>query len=90
MTAPECAPLGAALALLMALVALTGAHSPTLVAVAVAVIGALVGIAWPALLELLRNPWADSVAARLDPEFASQTLRTVVTEILTLLRSLQP
>ncbi|GAA0967931.1 mannose-6-phosphate isomerase, class I [Nocardioides aquaticus] len=36
-----------------------------------------------ALLELLRNPWASGVAARLDPEFASQTLRTVVTEILT-------
>lgn len=52
MTAPERAPLGAALALLMALVALTGAHSPTLVAVAVAVIGALVGVAWPSLLEL--------------------------------------
>lgn len=52
MTAPERAPLGAALALLMALVALTGVHSPTLVAVAVAVIGALVGIAWPVLLEL--------------------------------------
>lgn len=52
MTAPERAPLGAALALLMALVALTGGPSIMLVAVVVALIAVLVGIGWPVLLEL--------------------------------------
>ncbi len=36
-----------------------------------------------ALLELLNHPWADQVASRLVSDFPSQTLRTVVTEILT-------
>lgn len=52
MTAPERLPLGAALALLLAVVTLTGTHSPALVAVAVALLGVLIGIAWPDLLEL--------------------------------------
>lgn len=52
MTAPERAPLGAALALLLALVSLTGALSPILMSAAVAAMAVLIGIAWPALLEL--------------------------------------
>ncbi|APX32901.1 hypothetical protein BH708_09435 [Brachybacterium sp. P6-10-X1] len=52
MTAPERAPLGAALALLLALVSLTGPASPTLMAGAVALLTLLVALAWPDLLEL--------------------------------------
>lgn len=52
MTAPERAPLGAALALLLALVSLTGTVSPLLMAISVAVLALLIGIAWPDLLEL--------------------------------------
>lgn len=52
MTAPERAPLGAALALLLALVSLTGPVSPVLMAVVVAALTLLVGVAWPDLLEL--------------------------------------
>ncbi|WP_114853572.1 hypothetical protein [Brachybacterium sp. YJGR34] len=52
MTAPERAPLGAALALLLMLVSLTGALSPLLMALAVALLALLIGIAWPTLLEL--------------------------------------
>lgn len=63
MTAPERAPLGAALALLMALVALTGPLSPTLVALTVALLGVLVGIAWPDLLELPSAPGTRLVVA---------------------------
>lgn len=63
MTAPERAPLGAALALLMALVALTGPLSPTLVALTVAVLGVLVGVAWPDLLELPSAPGTRLVVA---------------------------
>lgn len=63
MIAPERAPLGAALALLMALVALTGPLSPTLVALTVALLGVLVGIAWPDLLELPSAPGTRLVVA---------------------------
>lgn len=52
MTAPERAPLGATLALLLATVSLTGSLSPQLMAVAIAVSAVLIGIAWPDLLEL--------------------------------------
>lgn len=52
MTAPERAPLGAALALLLALVSLTGPLSPVLMAIAIGLLGLLIGIAWPDLLEL--------------------------------------
>ncbi|MDN5685750.1 MAG: hypothetical protein L0G94_03570 [Brachybacterium sp.] len=52
MTAPERAPLGAALALLLALVSLTGPASPVLMAGAVALLTVLVACAWPDLLEL--------------------------------------
>ena len=52
MTAPERAPLGAALALLLALVSLTGPLSPVLMAVTIGLLGLLIGIAWPELLEL--------------------------------------
>ena len=52
MTAPERAPLGAALALLLALVSLTGPLSPVLMAVTIGLLGLLIGIAWPDLLEL--------------------------------------
>ena len=52
MTAPERAPLGAALALLLALVSLTGPLSPVLMATSVALFGLLIGISWPGLLEL--------------------------------------
>lgn len=52
MTAPERAPLGAALALLLTLISLTGAVSPALMAVGVGLLALLVGIAWPELLEL--------------------------------------
>lgn len=52
MTAPERAPLGAALALLLTLVSLTGAVSPTLMALCVAALAVLIGVAWPDLLEL--------------------------------------
>ena len=52
MTAPERAPLGAALALLMAVVSLTGSVSPVLMAVSVGLLSLLIGIAWPTLLEL--------------------------------------
>lgn len=52
MTAPERAPLGAALALLLSLVSLTGALSPLLMALCVAALALLIGVAWPDLLEL--------------------------------------
>lgn len=52
MTVPERAPLGAALALLLAVVSLTGALSPLLMAISLALLALLIGIAWPALLEL--------------------------------------
>lgn len=52
MTVPERAPLGAALALLLAVVSLTGTLAPVLTAVVVGVLGILIGIAWPSLLEL--------------------------------------
>lgn len=52
MTAPERAPLGAALALLLSVVSLTGALSPVLMASCVALLALLIGIAWPDLLEL--------------------------------------
>lgn len=52
MTVPERAPLGAALALLLAVVSLTGALSPLLMAGALALLALLIGIAWPDLLEL--------------------------------------
>ncbi|GAA4522398.1 hypothetical protein GCM10023160_10750 [Brachybacterium paraconglomeratum] len=52
MTAPERAPLGAALALLMSVVSLTGTISPALMAATVALLSLLIGLAWPTLLEL--------------------------------------
>ncbi|ASK65352.1 hypothetical protein CFK39_05375 [Brachybacterium avium] len=52
MTVPERAPLGAALALLLAVVSLTGPLSPLLMAASVALLALLIGIAWPELLEL--------------------------------------
>lgn len=52
MTAPERTPLGAALALLLTVVALTGAASPALMAATVAALALLVALAWPDLLEL--------------------------------------
>ena len=52
MTVPERAPLGAALALLLAVVSLTGPLSPVLMAVAVGLLALLIGLAWPSLLEL--------------------------------------
>lgn len=52
MTVPERAPLGAALALLIAVVSLTGPLSPLLMAGCLALVALLIGIAWPDLLEL--------------------------------------
>lgn len=52
MTVPERAPLGAALAILLAVVSLTGPLSSLLMAVAIALLALLIGIAWPDLLEL--------------------------------------
>lgn len=52
MTAPERAPLGAALALLLSVITLTGPLSPLLMAGAVALLGLLIGLSWPELLEL--------------------------------------
>ena len=52
MTAPERAPLAAALALLLCVVSLTGAASPALMAGGVALLALLIGIGWPELLEL--------------------------------------
>lgn len=52
MTVPERAPLGAALAMLLGVVSLTGGASPVLMAVAVALLSLLLGLAWPDLLEL--------------------------------------
>lgn len=52
MRAPERTPLGAALALLLALVTLTGSASPALMVGAVSLTAILLGIGWPALLEL--------------------------------------
>lgn len=52
MTAPERAPLAAALALLLCVVSLTGAASPALVAGSVALLALLIGLGWPELLEL--------------------------------------
>lgn len=52
MTSPERAPLGAALAMLLALTTLTGAPSPILVAAVTAFGSLLVGFGWPALLEI--------------------------------------
>lgn len=52
MTAPERAPLGAALALLLSVVSLTGTISPALMAATVALLSLLIALAWPTLLEL--------------------------------------
>lgn len=52
MSAPERAPLGAALALLLSVVSLTGAHSPVLMAGSIGLLSVLLAIAWPELLEL--------------------------------------
>lgn len=52
MSAPERAPLGAALALLVALVSLTGPISPMLMAGTAALLGVLIGLSWSELLEL--------------------------------------
>lgn len=52
MTAPERAPLGAALALLVALLSLVGPAAPALLAVAIAACSVFVAIGWPELLEL--------------------------------------
>lgn len=52
MTVPERAPLGAALAMLLGVVSLTGALSPALMAAVVALLSLLLGLAWPDLLEL--------------------------------------
>lgn len=52
MTVPERAPLGAALALLLAVVSLTGPLSPLLMASCLALLAVLIGLAWPGLLEL--------------------------------------
>ncbi len=52
MTAPERVPLGAALALLLALVSLTGPLAPVLTAVMVAILSVMVAVGWPELLEL--------------------------------------
>lgn len=52
MTVPERAPLGAALALLLAVVSVTGPLSPLLMAGCVVLLALLIGAAWPSLLEL--------------------------------------
>lgn len=52
MTASERAPLGAALAILLALVSLTGAPSAWLMAALTGLLSLLIGIGWPGLLEL--------------------------------------
>src|SRR5690625_7850586 len=52
MSAPERAPLGAALAMLLSVVSLTGAHSAVLMAGAIGVLSVLLAISWPELLEL--------------------------------------
>lgn len=52
MSAPERAPLGAALALLLSVVSLTGALSPVLMAGSIGLLSVLLAIAWPELLEL--------------------------------------
>src|SRR5699024_5677122 len=52
MSAPERAPLGAALAMLLTVGSLTGAHSPVLMAGAIGVLSVLLAISWPELLEL--------------------------------------
>lgn len=52
MISPERAPLGAALAVLLTLVALTGGLAPTLTAAVIAVGALMVAIGWPELLEL--------------------------------------
>ena len=52
MTAPERAPLGATLALLIAVVSMTGSLSPMLMAASIALFSLVLGLAWPALLEL--------------------------------------
>lgn len=52
MSAPERAPLGAALAMLLTVVSLTGAHSPVLMAGAIGALSVLLAVSWPELLEL--------------------------------------
>ena len=52
MPAPERAPLGATLALLIAVVSMTGSLSPMLMAASIALFSLVLGLAWPALLEL--------------------------------------
>lgn len=49
---PARAPLGSALALLIAVASLSGSASPALVAIAAAGVVVMVGIGWPELLEL--------------------------------------
>lgn len=52
MSAPERAPLGAALALLLAMISLTGPIAPVLMTVEVMLISVIMGVAWSDLLEL--------------------------------------
>ncbi|MGY5765581.1 hypothetical protein ACXET9_10290 [Brachybacterium sp. DNPG3] len=52
MTAPERAPLGAALALLLAVISLTGPAAPALMAAEVMLISFIIGVSWSDLLEL--------------------------------------
>jgi len=52
MTAPERAPLGAALALLLTVTSLAGPHAPGLIAVAVGAMAIMVAAGWTELLEL--------------------------------------
>lgn len=61
MSAPERAPLGAALALLVALVSLTGPLSPMLMAGTAALLGLLIGLSWAELLELPSRPGTRAV-----------------------------
>lgn len=63
MSAPERAPLGAALALLVTLVSLTGSLSSTLLAGCIAGCAVMVALGWPELLELPSRRGTSIVAA---------------------------
>lgn len=63
MTSPERAPLGAALALVVALVSLAGAPAPILMVAVGAVLTVFTALGWPALLELATPKGSAAVIA---------------------------
>ncbi|MCL6422399.1 hypothetical protein Bequi_03200 [Brachybacterium sp. JHP9] len=80
MIASERTPLGAALAVLLALVALTGPHSAALMAALMCLLSIMIGIGWPDLLELASPRGTRIVVAGTGVLAALLTLGTASTD----------